>query len=357
MLYRFNAALLMMIFLVATIGCSSGTKQAVSPRMEISNLQLQQISLQKTGGYEVAGTVKAAQSTIMSAQANGRVSSVQVREGAVVQVGQVLVTLSAPDTAQRTRGAEQQVAAATAARQLAEATHARMLTLFDGNAVSRQELDRAIAAKDGAIAEESRARAAALESAAVEGYLEIRAPYTGVVIRQLAEVGMMVLPAQPLVTIEDQTRYEIETWIDVAQSGQVAQGMQVELKRAGNEQGFQAGIVTNVASGAVPESRSFLVKITPAEGQWRSGEYVQVRLPLNVKERLTVPQEAIVRRGQLTGVYVVGTDNVISYRLIRTGNTEGNKTEVVAGLIGQERIVIGGAERAVDGALFKGGTQ
>jgi len=340
--------------LFSVTACAPAVHRVEPSRTQVSGLTLGTVKMQLMGGYEIAGTVKAAQATSVAPQTTGRVAAVLVREGAKVQQGQTLVVLTAPDAVQRTKAAEQQSEAAVAARQLADANYARALTLFQNEAISRQELDRALAAKQGAVAEEARAKAAIAESEAMEGYLTIVSPYDGVVTRQLAEEGMIVSPAQPLVTVEDPSHYEIEAWMDVAQSGRVYPEMLVGLSR--NGENAQQGKVLYVSPGATPDSRSFLVKILPLSGDWHSGEYVRARFPIAAEHRLTVPQKAVQQRGQLTGVYVVGLDNVISFRLVRLGQPEGAYIEVLAGLTGQERIVVEGVERAIDGALWKEGS-
>lgn len=338
--------------LLSVTACAPAAYRIEPSRTEVSGLQVGTVQKQAFGGYEAAGTVKAAQVAAIAPQTTGRVSEVLVREGNPVRQGQTLIILTAPDTVQRTRGAEQQMAAAAAARQLADATYARTLTLFQSEAISKQELDRALAAQQGALAEEARSRAAIAEAESIEEYLTIRSPYNGVVTRQLAETGMLVSPAQPLVTIEDSSHYEIEVWVDVAQSGQVRTEMMVEVQK---DDGLaQQGKVLYVSPSAMPDSRSFLVKIIPLEGEWRTGEYARIRFPIATKEQLMVPKSAVKEKGQLTGVYVVGPNNVLSFRLLRLGRTAGEQIEVLAGLTGQEYIVVGGVEQAVDGALWKG---
>ena len=103
-----------------------------------------------------------------------------------------------------------------------------------------------------------------------------------------------------------------------------------------------------------PDARSFLIKILLTGKDWRSGEYVRVQFPFEIAKKIAVPRSAVQERGQLTGVYVVGQDNVISFRLIRLGRTSGNDVEVISGLTGEERIVVSGVENAMDGGLWKG---
>lgn len=344
---------LFITFSLLLTGCSTTkTHQEEPARTVVSGLKLGSVEKKSLSGYEIAGTVKAFQVTNIAPQTTGRVKEVLVREGALVSQGQVLVVLDAPDTVQRTSGAGQQVMAAAAASQLADATYNRMLSLYQSDAISKQELDRAYAAQQSAAAEAARARAGFAESAAVEEYLNIRAPYDGQVTRQLAEVGALVSANQPLISIEDPSHYEVEAWVDVAQAGKVTSGMSVDIQR--NDESLQKGKILYVSPSVTPDARSFLIKILLPGKDWRSGEYVRVQFPFEIAKKIAVPRSAVQERGQLTGVYVVGQDNVISFRLIRLGRTSGNDVEVISGLTGEERIVVSGVENAVDGGLWKG---
>jgi hypothetical protein len=66
-----------------------------------------------------------------------------------------------------------------------------------------------------------------------------------------------------------------------------------------------------------------------------------------------VPREAVVERGQLQGVYVVGQDEIARFRLIRTGSVQRGTTEILSGVTSGERIVTSGVERVSDGAKIQ----
>jgi multidrug efflux pump subunit AcrA (membrane-fusion protein) len=68
-----------------------------------------------------------------------------------------------------------------------------------------------------------------------------------------------------------------------------------------------------------------------------------------LKERLTVPHEAVFRRGQLEGVYVIGDDGRAHLRWISTGRKFAEGIEVLAGLDPGEVVVLGSDSRLRDG--------
>jgi multidrug efflux pump subunit AcrA (membrane-fusion protein) len=70
-----------------------------------------------------------------------------------------------------------------------------------------------------------------------------------------------------------------------------------------------------------------------------------------------LPQAAVVERGQLQGVYVVGPDGIARFRLIRTGGAQQGAIEVLSGLTPGERVIVAGLEQVKDGARIEGATR
>ena len=62
-----------------------------------------------------------------------------------------------------------------------------------------------------------------------------------------------------------------------------------------------------------------------------------------------VPETALVKQGQLTGIYTVGTGNVAILRWLRIGKTFGNQVEVLSGLSADEQYIV-----SAEGKLFNG---
>src|SRR5207342_702082 len=90
------------------------------------------------------------------------------------------------------------------------------------------------------------------------------------------------------------------------------------------------GTIVEVLPTSDSASRSYIVKISlPANQLLRTGLYGVARFPVTQKEATTVPQAAVVKRGQLTGVYVVGADGTIHFRIVTTGKTSEGMVEVL----------------------------
>ena len=101
-------------------------------------------------------------------------------------------------------------------------------------------------------------------------------------------------------------------------------------------------------------SRSYTVKIDlPANPSLRSGLYGLARFPIAQKDAITVPQTAIVQRGQLTGVFVVGSTGTVQFRIVTTGRNSEGATEILSGLAEGDEIAVSDTERLSDGVKVR----
>jgi multidrug efflux pump subunit AcrA (membrane-fusion protein) len=105
-----------------------------------------------------------------------------------------------------------------------------------------------------------------------------------------------------------------------------------------------------------PASHSFLTKIDlPPSGKLRSGLFGRARLLGARREGLTAPASALIRRGQLTSVYLVDADGRARLRPISPGSASDDRVEVLAGLRDGDVIVIDAPASLTDGTRVSGG--
>jgi multidrug efflux pump subunit AcrA (membrane-fusion protein) len=344
---------------------------------------------------EVTGTVTSRTTTTLSSKIVARILALHAREGSEVRAGQLLVELDDADIAAQLRRAEaglaeaeaavgevdRAIAAAKAARTAAEAqlelatsTLSRYRTLFERKSVAPQEYDQVAARHKAAEADVERAAAegqalqarrqqvlARIESAKAEigsvkvvrGYAKIVAPIDGVVTIKHADVGTLAAPGAPILTVEDNRRY----WLEVAVPESLASGvrsgqsLRVAIEAAGVD---AAASVREILPAADPATRTTIVRFDLASSaRLRAGLFGRAWVPAGRRQVLQVARTAVVERGQLQGVYVVGQDGVARFRLIRTGAPHGDSVEVVSGLASGEQIVLDGVQRVSDGVRIQ----
>jgi RND family efflux transporter MFP subunit len=334
-------------------GCGGREEKAPVERPPVSGVTVGAVAPQEVDdAFEAAGTVKTDNASIVASRVMGTVTSLKVREGDHVKAGQLLMTIDDRDAAERARAATMAVKAAKGNRDLAETTWGRYRTLFEQKALTSQEMDQVETQRTVAEAEYSRAQAMASEAAAALTFTRIVSPIAGRVTDKKIDTGSMASPGMPLLTVEgDGARY-VETAAGERFSGKIASGMPANVTVDSLGKTFP-GRVREVVPSVDPGSRSFLVKVSVDEPSLGSGLFARVRITMGRRSALLVPAGAVVSKGQLTGVYAVDTQGVMTYRLVRTGSVFGSRVEVLSGLSPDERIVTSGVERAVDGGVIE----
>ena len=326
--------------------CSSDTaKQSTANAVNAPVEVIQPATLAET--RVTTGTVRSMTVSPLAAKVMGNVTRVLVSEGQRVQAGQLLVEIDDREgrakTAQATAGTSQvdsAIAAAQANADVMAATYKRFAALRERGSVSPQEFDE-ISAKNAAAqaqlqqarAAGSQARAGLTEAQTFLSYSEVRSPIAGVVTARMIDPGAQAAPGMPLLTVEDDSRYRVETTVDEDLASRVHVGDVVNV-----EDKIPAR-VTNVAA-VDPGTRSALVKLDlpPASGL-RSGAFVRVAFPIGTRNGITVPAAAVAHRGQLTSVFVVDKDGVARMRLVTLGEPQGDRVEVLSGIDAGETIV------------------
>ncbi len=314
---------------------------------------------------EAVGTVKARNSALIAARLAGTVKAVNVKEGDRVPRGRLLVSLDAAESTAGAAGAaagveeaKRALDEARARQKLADATFERYRKLFQEQAVTRQEFDgketeRAVAVEGAARAEArlTQARETSRAAGTVAGYTRITAPIAGIVTGKTVDAGMTVFPGTQLMTVEEEGSYRLEVAAPEALLGRVKGGAPLRVGLDGG--GEMTGRVAEVVPTVDPASRTFTVKVDIAAKGLRSGMYGRAYFPVGGRSALLVPKGAVVERGALTSVWVMGAGNVARMRLVKVGRVADGRVEILAGLSAGEKVVTAGVEKVVDGARIE----
>lgn len=300
--------------------------------------------------YVTSGTVRAKETSMISSRIMGTVVSVRIKEGDHVKTGQLLLTLDDRDAMQKMLAAEQGLEAARQNSVLAGITYQRNKILYDEKALSGQEIDQIETQKKIAETEFQRMKASLEEARIFHGFTRIVSPVTGRITEKKIEVGSMAIPGAPLLIVENDSGFNIETYIDESLSGKLKTGIHVDVNI--DAIGLTVkGRIIEIVPAIDQISRTFRIKIAVEAPQLKSGLYARVMLPLGKKEILLVPHKSLKEKGQLTGVYTVNTSGVIAYTLVRTGKLFGDNVEVLSGINAGESVITGGMDKALDGGI------
>jgi RND family efflux transporter MFP subunit len=359
--------------IIALLFFISGCKEKVKPgasdikRQQITGVVVSEAQQSQIDEYyETSGTVRAKNIVNISSRVIGAVTSLRVKEGDRVSAGQVIMTIDDRDAAQRLNASEsgykESLKALESAKQnksLADVTYRRYKKLHEEKAVSHQEMDqietrKKIADIEYERAQESvnRAKAGVKEAQVHQGFAKITAPVSGVVTEKKIESGSMAAPGIPMLTIEDTSSFRLEANVDERLSGKIKTGMSVEVMIEAIGQ-RTSGKISEIVPAVDPMSRTFVIKADIKGAGLRTGLYGKVFIPQGKKEAILIPQKAVIEKGQLTGVYTVDDKGVATYRLVKTGKIYKDRVEILSGLNKGEKMIVDGAEKAVDGGIIK----
>jgi len=292
------------------------------------------------------GTVEAVNRATMSAQTAGRIAEVYFDVDDYVQAGQPIVRFTNVEQQSALRQANAALAEAVARSTQAEEEFARTKGLFDSGSASRREYDQAIAARDAANARVAAARSAVESAEQQLEYTLVRAPYAGIVIERHVEVGESVGVGQPLMS--GLSLEALRVIVDLPQ--QVA-ALVREHDRAYvlADGGRVEATDLTIFPYAHAASNTFRVRVDLPQGQFAlyPGMFVKVAFVVGESQRLLVPTQALLRRSEVTGVYVVGTDNTVRMRQVRAGGEFGDRTEILSGLLAGERVAADPVQAAI----------
>jgi RND family efflux transporter MFP subunit len=281
----------------------------------------------------------------------GRVDSIRRREGDRVRSGEVLARVESRDVSARLAQAEAGLAAARAMERNAALMKERMERLLAKQAATQKNVDDAVAGYETATANVHAAEEGVAAAKVYVGYSDITAPFDGVVTERHIEAGDTAAPGMPLFVVEDTSRMKVEAQIAESTAHGLRSGSPVAVEVESAGLGTVRGTIDEVLPAADPRSRTFTVRILldNREGSLRSGMFARIRLPGAETQTVSVPMKAVVRRGPLSGIYVIDGESVARLRWVTLGSDHDGRTEVLTGLGPGERYVVDPQPELADG--------
>jgi RND family efflux transporter MFP subunit len=287
--------------------------------------------------------VEAIRQATVSAQADGRVTELLVKAGDRVNAGQVLARVDARVAEQGVAASLSQVAQAEANLANARRNYERQRELAAQKFVSQSAVDQAEAAFKAAQAEVAALKASAGQAATQRSFATVTAPFAGVVGATHVEAGDLATPGRPLVTVFDPADLRVTATLPQAALGRWKRERPVAV-----ELPVLARVVQALRATVVPlaDARTHTVRVRldlPAAEGLLPGQFARAQFPVGTVRTIAVPPSALVRRGELTAVYVLAPKDRWLLRQVRTGETlvdpsAGPVVEILAGLAEGERI-------------------
>ncbi len=363
-------ALILIGALAALGACSAPEAPAPAERhAEPVTVRVERVQpTEQAAVYEAIGTVRAENSAQISSRIPSNIRQMHVDTGDRVRQGQLLVELDDRDLVShldQAKAAKTEVedaiqeaayalASAEAQLELAQVTHKRFEDLLGKKSVSQHEFDevnaRLRAAQAAVEMANARRRQAEAKKSQVEaqitsaevglGYARIHAPFAGVVTERQMDPGTLAAPGMPILVIDQAGRHRLEASLPETRLSSVRVGEPVSVYIEALAEPLE-GKIAEVVPAVDPGSRTAIVKISlPAAKGLRGGMFGRALLAAGRGEPvLTVPEEAVVRRGQLQSVFVV-EGGVARRRLVSLGSPANGRYTVLSGLSSGDQVVL-----------------
>ena len=285
---------------------------------------------------QAVGSTRALDAVDITSEVDARVRTLHFEEGEAVSEGDLLVELD-------DRRARAEYESAAARLEDAQARHERAQRLrADGN-ISAAEADERRAEMRVARAEKARAEVD------LENH-RIHAPFDGVAGLRQINRGAWLRAGDPVTTLDSVHPMELHFAVPERYLRHLGKGQTLEARsRAWPDKRFE-GEVTRLGSRVEPGSRNLRLKalLDNEDGQLRPGQFMTLRLDLEEREGLILPEEALLTEGRSQYVFVVEDGKASRREIVRGRRTHG-EVEIREGLSKEEKVVINGHDRLRDG--------
>lgn len=294
------------------------------------------------------GVVEAVRQTVIAAQVPGAVVELDAKVGEHVAAGQVLLRLDARAADQNAASSDAQVQAARAALEVASKDFARQKQLFQQSFISQAALERADSQFKATQAQVNAQLAQSGVARTQSGFYVVRAPFAGVVADVPVSLGDMAMPGRPLVTLYDPSAMRVTASVPQTIASRMSPGQLPRAELPGLPASAQwvnpvrAQLLPTVDPGT--HTIQLRADLPTGLAGVAPGMFARLWLPLSGTVSagatpLSVSAGAVVRRAEMTGLYVLDPAGKPVLRQVRLGRTEGDQVEVLSGLMPGERVV------------------
>lgn len=294
---------------------------------------------------ELSGEALPYASTTLYAKLSGYLQRISVDKGDKVRTGEVLGVIQSPET-----DSAYQSIAADAENKARNLTRAE--SLYKQQLISLQDYQQA--QTDARVSQENLAT-----QAAQKGYQVLKAPFEGVVTARYADPGALLQSATnastgalPIVTVSKVDRLRVDVYVEQRYAAFVKEGDTVSVSPTDRPELAVQARVARTSGALDPRTRMMLteVELDNKDGAILPNSFVTVKLKLKTPQRLQVPAEALVMRGDKPFAAVVNGQDQVSFRPLLLGEQDGEFYPVVSGVKPGERVALnlGGDAREGD---------
>ena len=345
--------------LVVLSSCESKKKEEATPELQpkVETFLLAKEKL--TTELRLPAELTGFQQVDLYAKVSSFVKTLKVDIGSKVTKGQLLIVLEAPEISSQLAAAESRLKSMEAIYTTSKSTYNRLYeTSKVEGTISKNDLEMANGKKNSDYAQYQAAIAAHKEVSIMRGYLEIRAPFDGVVAARNVNLGTFVGPAGkgsdlPLLTIQQQDKLRLAVSIPELYTGYLHQGDEMSFSVKSLPETFKAKITR--MSGALDlklRSERVEMDVLNTKKDLLPGMVAEVLLPLNAKDStFVIPKSALINSAE--GTFVVRVIDHKAHKVeVKKGREIEEKIEIFGDLNRNDKLVKIASEETKEGDII-----
>ncbi|MES2782134.1 MAG: efflux RND transporter periplasmic adaptor subunit [Pseudomonadota bacterium] len=331
--------ILSLMFCVAACGGGEEKRERPTPLVTVGATTTKEFS----DVYVAVGTANANEQVSVRAPVTERITQLGFSDGDYVQKGQMLAVLA---QGQETAS----LASAQARAREADQQLARIAELHRRGFATNASLDAQTASA-------SAAKAIANEARATIGDRVVRAPFSGQVSLRRISVGAVVSAGDEIAAVSDLSQIKLDFTVPETMLSNVRVGQIITAKAAAFPDYVASGKITAIDPVINPQTRTATLRavLPNRNAMLKPGMLLSVTIMSKTRTAPAVPELSLVREGDTSFVYTVGSDLKVKRTPVVTGTRDGSLVEVIEGLEVGDKIVTEGVVKLSDGATVRTG--
>jgi RND family efflux transporter MFP subunit len=360
----------------ATVLCASCSSQSNSgaavqtaaasstPTVEVAKVSSRKLSIT----VRLPGELQAYEAVAVFPKVTAYVDSIGVDRGSRVKTGQLMARLVAPELAAQRAEAQSKLQAAESQRAESQAklssdasTYERLKSasatpgVVAGNdlEIAQRAVDADKARLEASVGSAEAAKSALKSVAEIEGYLQVRAPFNGIVTERNVHPGSLVGPStgassstMPMLRVEKADKLRLVVPIPEKYAGGIDEGTKIEFSVPAYPGQTFTGTVARIAHSVDVKTRTMPVEldVNNGDGRLSSGMFPEVMWAVRrTGPSLFVPLSAVVRTTEAIFVVRIRDGNT-EWVNVQTGEIDGKSIEVISGLREGDEIAARGTD-------------
>ncbi|PSR57469.1 efflux RND transporter periplasmic adaptor subunit [Adhaeribacter arboris] len=343
--------------------CHSTNSKAEEKPEVVATPAIETIPLKKgkiASAMQIPGELVPYQQVDLYAKENSYVRKILVDVGSEVKQGQLLVSLEAPELNSRLTETQSRLQSQEALYTASKANYDRLLeTSKTPGTISPNDLDQALARKNSDLAQLEAARAAYQSVVATRNYLEIRAPFNGVITERNVSPGAYVGPSGkgsefPLLVLQEEKKLRLVVAVPEMYTGLLNPQDEVTftVKSLPNEE-FKAK-VKRMAGALDSRLRAERLEMDVVNNKRKllPGMYAEVNIPLPAKDStFVVPASAVVSSTEK--IFVIKVEhNKARWVEVQKGRAAEEIVEIYGKLNTGDQLVAVASDEIRDGSVL-----